>query len=240
MTAGDRSIVPGSLKAATKQDRRRSFGTSPNSRQSHGRFQTATSSHPQERDHSMNDSITHFVGIDVAKESFDVCCLPEESRRSLPYDENGLTQLLGELPQKETCLIVVEATGGYQRRLVAELVDAGHHVAVVNPRQVRDFARGLGILAKTDRLDALVIARFGQHVRPCLTFHRVLGRKNSGRSEDGAAVLRLTTVRARNQNVPDTTTREIAKNRQSRNRRASFQLIQSCGRNRPAEAANRW
>ena len=185
MTAGDRSIVPGSLKAATKQDRRRSFGTSPNSRQSHGRFQTATSSHPQERDHSMNDSITHFVGIDVAKESFDVCCLPEESWRSLPYDENGLTQLLGELPQKETCLIVVEATGGYQRRLVAELVDAGHHVAVANPRQVRDFARGLGILAKTDRLDALVIARFGQHVRP-----RTIGKTPKKQAELEQLVVR--------------------------------------------------
>jgi transposase len=70
------------------------------------------------------------------------------------------------LPEPGSCLIVVEATGGYQRRVVAELVAAGHRVAVVNPRQVRDFARGLGILAKTDRLDALVIARFGQHVRP--------------------------------------------------------------------------
>jgi transposase len=63
-------------------------------------------------------------------------------------------------------LIIVEATGGYQQRLVADLVAAGHRVAVVNPRQVRDFAKGLGILAKTDRIDARVIARFGQHVRP--------------------------------------------------------------------------
>ena len=114
----------------------------------------------------MDKSITHFVGIDVAKRSFDVCCLPEENRLSLPYDDQGLSQLHGELPEKGTCLIVLEATGGYQRRLVAELIGAGHHVAVVNQRQVRDFARGLGILAKTDRLDAEVIARFGQHVRP--------------------------------------------------------------------------
>jgi len=149
-----------------EQDRRRSFGTSPNSRQSRGRFRAAASSHMQGRDHSMDDSITHFVGIDVAKQSFDVCCLPEERQWSLSYDEKGLSQLLRELPEKGTCLIVIEATGGYQRRLVAELIGAGHHVAVVNPRQVRDFARGLGILAKTDRLDAQVIARFGQHVRP--------------------------------------------------------------------------
>jgi transposase len=114
----------------------------------------------------MDDSISHFVGIDVAKQSFDVCIFPEEKRLSLSYDGNGLRRLLCRLPEKGTCLIVMEATGGYQRRLVVELLDAGHQVAVVNPRQVRDFARGLGILAKTDRIDAAVIARFGQHVRP--------------------------------------------------------------------------
>jgi transposase len=70
------------------------------------------------------------------------------------------------LPTVGSCLIVAEATGGYQREMVAELIAAGHQVAVVNPRQVRDFARGLGILAKTDRLDAEVIARFGQQAKP--------------------------------------------------------------------------
>ena len=114
----------------------------------------------------MDDSITRFVGIDIAKRSLDVCILPERESCSLSYDDDGLKQLLRQLPPKGTCLIVMEATGGYQRRLVAELVEAGHDVAVVNPRQVRDFARGLGILAKTDRLDASVIARFGQQVRP--------------------------------------------------------------------------
>lgn len=62
--------------------------------------------------------------------------------------------------------MVVEATGGYERQLVAELAAAGHHVSVVNPRQVRDYARSRGILAKTDRIDARVIALFGQHVHP--------------------------------------------------------------------------
>ncbi len=114
----------------------------------------------------MDNSISHFVGIDVAKQSFDVCVLPEEERLSLSYDEDGLRQLLGQLPKEGSCLIVMEATGGYQRRLVAELTEAGHLVSVVNPRQVRDFARGLGVLAKTDRIDAAVIARFGQHARP--------------------------------------------------------------------------
>jgi transposase len=114
----------------------------------------------------MHSSLTSFVGIDVAKRSLDVCLLPEGRTVSLPYDQSGLKKLHRQLPPPGTCLIVIEATGGYQRRLVADLIDAGHRVAVVNPRQVRDFARGLGILAKTDRIDASVIARFGQHVRP--------------------------------------------------------------------------
>jgi transposase len=114
----------------------------------------------------MDGSFDTFVGIDVSKRSLDVCLLPQGSTFSLAYDQAALRQLRRQLPAPGTCLIVVEATGGYQRRLVAELLDAGHRVAVVNPRQVRDFARGLGILAKTDRIDAAVIARFGQQARP--------------------------------------------------------------------------
>jgi transposase len=114
----------------------------------------------------MDGSLVSFVGIDVAKRSFDVCVLPEGKKLSLSYDQAGLKELRRQLPPPGTCLIVIEATGGYQRRLVADLLDAGHHVAVVNPRPVRDFARSLGILAKTDRIDAAVIARFGQQTRP--------------------------------------------------------------------------
>jgi transposase len=114
----------------------------------------------------MDGSFTSFVGIDVAKSSLDACVLPQGNALSLPYDQSGLVELRRQLPPPGTCLIVIEATGGYQRRLVADLLDAGHRVAVVNPRQVRDFARGLGVLAKTDRIDAAIIARFGQNVRP--------------------------------------------------------------------------
>jgi transposase len=117
----------------------------------------------------MEGSITSFVGIDVAKNTLEACVLPDQKPFSIGYDRAGLVQLLGRLPQSGTCLIVVESTGGYHRRLVAELLDAGHLVAVVNPRQVRDFAKAFGILAKTDRIDAQVIARFGQHVRPRTT-----------------------------------------------------------------------
>ena len=110
--------------------------------------------------------ISTFVGIDVAKKSLDVATLPATSPRTFSHDVEGRRELLDNLPQPETCLVVVEATGGYERLLVADLLDAGHLVAVVNPRQVRDFAKALGILAKTDRIDAAVIARFGQQVKP--------------------------------------------------------------------------
>jgi transposase len=107
-----------------------------------------------------------WVGIDVAKGSLEVCVLPAAARLAESNDRDGVRRLLAALPPVGQCLVVVEATGGYQRLVVAELIAAGHRTAVVNPRQVRDFARGLGLLAKTDRLDAEVIARFGQQARP--------------------------------------------------------------------------
>ena len=114
----------------------------------------------------MTISITSFVGIDVSKDSLDVAFLPEGIPLKVDYHTKGLLELQRKLPPAGTCLIVVEATGGYQRRVVAELLEAGHLVAVVNPRQVRDFAKGIGVLAKTDRIDASVIARFAKDVRP--------------------------------------------------------------------------
>jgi transposase len=114
----------------------------------------------------MTASITSFVGIDVSKDSLDVAFLPEGTPLKVDYHTKGLLELKRKLPPVGTCLIVVEATGGYQRRVVAELLEAGHLVAVVNPRQVRDFAKGIGVLAKTDRIDASVIARFAKDVRP--------------------------------------------------------------------------
>ena len=162
--AGDRSM-------ALRRKRRRSpagsspvLEPSPDSRQSRERSCHA-SSYLQGRDFSLKD-ISTFVGIDVAKKSLDVATLPATTRRTFSHDAKGRRELLGNLPQPETCLVVVEATGGYERLLVADLLDAGHLVAVVNPRQVRDFAKALGILAKTDRIDAAVIARFGQQVEP--------------------------------------------------------------------------
>ena len=91
-----------------------------------------------------------FVGIDVAKHSLDVYLLGEDRCFTIPNDAAGFRQLLERLPAAGSCLIVLEATGGYQRPVVGALVSAGQSVAVVNPRQVRDFARGLG--GKTGRV----------------------------------------------------------------------------------------
>ena len=107
--AGDRSIVTRSRKTVTKHDRRRLSGTSPNSRQSR---RSTSSSHPQDRDNSMEGSFTSFVGIDVSKASLDVYLLPQERRQRVSNDKPGIQELLGTLPAAGSCLIVVEATGG--------------------------------------------------------------------------------------------------------------------------------
>ena len=113
----------------------------------------------------MDGSLT-FVGIDVAKASLDVATLPHPQALTVAYDDDGIARVIDTLRSLGDCLIVVESTGGYERRIVTALVDAGFRVARVNPRQVRDFARGLGQFAKTDCLDAQLLARFAQHVRP--------------------------------------------------------------------------
>ena len=118
----------------------------------------------------MYDSVITWIGIDVAKDSLDVAWATENApqRHSVANSQLGFTSLLKQLPSAAEACLVVEATGGYERSLVTALVEAGFRVAVVNPRQVRDFAKALGILAKTDRIDALVLARFGQQVQPRL------------------------------------------------------------------------
>jgi transposase len=109
-----------------------------------------------------------FVGIDVSKASLDVHVLPSGRSFSLPNDANGCEKLLKELSPLGVSLVVMEATGRYQRRAAADLISAAIPVAVVNPRQARDFARSLGKLAKTDAIDAEVLARFAGvgHLRP--------------------------------------------------------------------------
>lgn len=107
-----------------------------------------------------------FVGLDVAKDRLDVHVRPTGASVAVAYDEAGLRELLARLRALRPTLIVLEATGGYEVAVAAALAHAGLPVAVVNPRQIRDFARATGQLAKTDALDAQVIARFAETVQP--------------------------------------------------------------------------
>jgi transposase len=107
-----------------------------------------------------------FVGIDVAKDRLDVHVRPSEETFSSGNDDPSIRELVTRLQGLAPTLIVLEATGGYEVPVAAALAGAGLPVAVVNPRQIRDFARATGQLAKTDRLDAAATARFAEAIRP--------------------------------------------------------------------------
>lgn len=109
---------------------------------------------------------TCFVGIDVSKASLDVHVLPQGESFSVVRDSAGVAALVERLRPLAAELIVLEATGGFEQVVTAALASAGLPVAQVNPRQIRDFARALGRLAKTDRIDAAVIALFAERVKP--------------------------------------------------------------------------
>lgn len=191
-------------KAVTEPDRRRSLDSRPNCRLRRAADSSAASSHPPDRDHSMNPLAKHdsktvrmtnsgkvsavsssevsystevtssearpaptvWVGIDVAKATLDLHVRPSGLACQLANTTEGHRAILKQLPKAGECLIVLEATGGYERALVAELLEAGHHVAVMNPKRIRDFAKALGTLAKTDRLDAQVLALFAEKIAP--------------------------------------------------------------------------
>jgi transposase len=107
-----------------------------------------------------------FVGIDVAKAQLDIALRPTGDRWAVSNDETGLATLVVRLHAVQPALIVLEATGGYHRAVVAALAAAALPLVVVNPRQVRDFAKATGQLAKTDQLDARAVAHFAEAVRP--------------------------------------------------------------------------
>jgi transposase len=106
-----------------------------------------------------------FVGIDVAKASLEVAILGGR-QWSHPNTDRGVEALVGELKDAAVELVVMEATGGLERRATRALVAAGIPVAVSNPRQVRDFAKAAGVLASTDAIDARGIALFAERMRP--------------------------------------------------------------------------
>lgn len=112
------------------------------------------------------DAAAVFVGIDVGKAYLDVAVRPAGTHERLSNDEEGVARLVDRLRAARPTLVVLEATGGLEAPLTAALATVGLAVAVVNPRQVRDFAKAVGQLAKTDALDAHVLARFAEVVRP--------------------------------------------------------------------------
>jgi len=113
-----------------------------------------------------------YAGVDVSKERLEVCLRRDQEERvgedtfGVSNDPAGTQTLLARLLEERPALVILEATGGFERPVAAALAAAGLPVAVVNPRQARDFARATGRLAKTDRIDAQILARFAQAVRP--------------------------------------------------------------------------
>jgi len=116
----------------------------------------------------MDKAAPVFVGIDVAKHRLDIHLRPSGESLTIDHDDENVAALVERLAALAPALVVLEASGGMEVRLAAALAAAGLPVAVVNPRQVRSFARAIGRLAKTDRLDAAAIAHFAEAVRPAV------------------------------------------------------------------------
>ncbi len=107
-----------------------------------------------------------YVGIDVSKDHVDVHVIPLEQTRKFNRDSRGIDSLVKFLKKNPPMLVVLESTGGYEPIVAGALLASGLPAVVINPRQGRDFAKAIGKIAKTDSIDALVLARFAQSVRP--------------------------------------------------------------------------
>lgn len=114
----------------------------------------------------MDKSIVAFIGIDVAKDKLDIHIRPDNRDFSEANSPKGYENIIKMLPEPTSCLIVLESTGPYHKPLAEALLKVGHFVAVANPRQVRSFAIGMGLLAKTDKIDARIIAHYAETARP--------------------------------------------------------------------------
>lgn len=108
----------------------------------------------------------NYVGIDISKKSFDVHCLADNSDHHFDYTDENIKKFIEMLRDSKPELIVVEATGGYEIPLVSEIRTTGLPVAIVNPARTRNFAKAVGQTAKTDKIDARIIAQFGATVKP--------------------------------------------------------------------------
>jgi transposase len=107
-----------------------------------------------------------FIGIDVSKDRLDICVRPSGETFAVTRDDEGLERLVERLRALAPALVTLDATGGYETVVASALAAEHLPLAVINPRQIRDFARSTGKLAKTDRLDAAAIAHFAEAVRP--------------------------------------------------------------------------
>jgi len=107
-----------------------------------------------------------FVGIDVSKGTLDLCTEPAGETLHVDYDDKGISHIVKHLVALAPTLIVMEATGGLEMRLAGELAAKSLQVAIINPRQARDFAKATGQLAKTDLVDAAILAAFARAIRP--------------------------------------------------------------------------
>jgi transposase len=153
-----------------------------------------------------------WAGIDVSKGRLDVAVRPAGEVAAVDNDEAGIKTLLKLIAKWSPQLIVMEATGGYEYACAYCLMKAGLSVAVVNPRQVRDFARAVGRLAKTDPIDAKILAHFAEAVQPparaiadqelqeigqLVTRHRQLVEMMGGRAESSQVLVRISSARRR-------------------------------------------
>lgn len=112
--------------------------------------------------------VESFVGIDVSKNTLDIRIEPAGENLHVAYNDEGIAEICQRLTAASPALIVMEATGGLETRLASELAACGLPVAVINPRQARDFAKATGQLAKTDRVDAAVLCAFARAIRPAV------------------------------------------------------------------------
>ena len=157
-----------------------------------------------------------FVGIDVAKDRLDVHVLPTGEAFAVPRDGEGLDELVERLGRLAPTLIVLEATGGFEATVAAALAAARLPLAVVNPRQIRDFARAVGRLAKTDALDAEIIALFAERIRP------------QARPLPDDASRALAELLARRRQLLDMLTAEGNRQRQARDPRLRRRIDEHC------------
>ena len=137
-----------------------------------------------------------FVGVDVSKETLDIAVRPEEECWQTANTDEAFPELIARLQALEPTLIVVEATGGFERAVVAAMAEADLPVAMINPRQSKEFAKATGRLAKTDEIDAADLAFFGEAIRPEV------------RSLPDAAIQRLSALNTRRQQLLDMLTAE--------------------------------